>query len=823
MKDCMFVILALFMCSAVLIGSAVADVIVEPLSYSQDFETVELSAWASYPLWQDTAYDPNFRVNTIVPGDPNISIVQKVTPYTKVDNYAGAQKELDMYLVPGATISLRYYLKTQLNAEFFKVRLAAGPDGKVDYTIPDPDTNRWVNITVGFDDFIRENPSLAGKSQIKVNTLAVLAKFPAADPAMPIFFGLDDIVFESARAMAFQFSEPVMHKLSEWKPYIADKHYNKGDTFTLRGEWPLNAKSITLDMALFSDDSKKVLSTKLKKKKGEWTYSGNLNYDEGLYLATMTAYKGKEKLSDTQFTICIAPRNIGGSHPRLFFDDDKKKWVDERMKSERFKSVYDGILKSAESSRKRVPLDEVVFDIDQFPEENWIATLGGWSSDRIGAWRSAIKNNAFAYAFHGDREAGIYAKDLFVKISEFPYWLHPWMIKRGRHIYYPVGLMGMDIALGYDLIYDLMSESERVTVRAAMMKHIILGCHKGYVEDDLVTNNTSNWVGHVTGGSHMCMAAIYGDGDDVAQVEPYFTGAILKDYEFIQYVFDRDGAYGEGYGYYNFSMLSWAEALPVLENVFNIDLSATINGSYKELIWAGNIKEKQTFYFGDSSGGLRPLTNFAWMLPKYKDPLLGWFYNFMKKDETFMDVLYETSDVPKQEPFGENPVKLFRDVGTTVFKSGWDTDDFIFVMRTGPFINHQHLDQGSFWLSGGGSLFIEERHNSTYYNDPLYQPWYTQPVAHSTILIDNNHQSQRVGDLLWHVDGFDDYAFMTHFLDGDIAAFSSGDIGRLYWGKVKSMKRNALYLKPNAVLLVDTIVPGERDYDVTQLFRQSYR
>ena len=114
-----------------------------------------------------------------------------------------------------------------------------------------------------------------------------------------------------------------------------------------------------------------------------------------------------------------------------------------------------------------------------------------------------------------------------------------------------------------------------------------------------------------------------------------------------------------------------------------------------------------------------------------------------------------------------------------MFKSGWEPDDFVFVMRTGPFINHQHMDQGSFWLSSGGSTFIEERHRSTYYEDPLYQPWYTQPVAHSTILINHNHQSQRMGDLLWHVDGFKDYAFVTHFLNGKDAAFSSGDIGRL--------------------------------------------
>ena len=78
-----------------------ADAVVEPWSYTDNFEDMDLVAWASYPHWQYLAYDQNFRVNEIIPGDANISIVQKVTPYTSVDNYAGAQKLLDMYLIHG--------------------------------------------------------------------------------------------------------------------------------------------------------------------------------------------------------------------------------------------------------------------------------------------------------------------------------------------------------------------------------------------------------------------------------------------------------------------------------------------------------------------------------------------------------------------------------------------------------------------------------------------------------------------------------------------------------------------------------------------------
>jgi hypothetical protein len=169
-----------------------ADVIKEPVIYHENFETNELSAWASYPLWQDTAFDPNMRVGRIVPGDSNLSIVQKVTPYTNVDNYAGAQKKFDMYLVSGSNINLRYYLKTQIDPEFLKIRLAAGQDGKVDYTISNPETNKWVWIEAAYNDFIKQNPELTTE-KIKVNALAVLAKFPKADPAMAIYLGVDDV------------------------------------------------------------------------------------------------------------------------------------------------------------------------------------------------------------------------------------------------------------------------------------------------------------------------------------------------------------------------------------------------------------------------------------------------------------------------------------------------------------------------------------------------------------------------------------------------------------------------------------------------------
>lgn len=799
--------------------------VLEPWTYSDDFEGRDLGAWASYPLWQDIAYNQNFRVNEIVPGDLNISIVQKVTPYTAVDNYAGAQKLLDMYLVPGATISFRYYLKTIQMAESFKVRFAAGAYGKLDVTIHDMQANQWNWVTIGFDDFVKENPVIADKERIKIYALAFLVKFPNSDPDMPIYFGIDDITFKGARVIPFRFSEPAMFKLPEHKPYIPKNHYYHGDEFSLSGAWLPEAKEVSLEIVSYTDRNKPVFEGKLSHQGTQWSLPPlKLNFPEGLYLGTLKAYDGANQISDTEFTIHIAPKNIAGEHPRLLFDAGKKREIDKRFREERFEQLYEDISQRAKELREEIPVEDLIFDLDQFPDEDWLSTWEVWGS-HIYHTGEALRQNARAYAFHVDQEAGEYVKEVLLRLASWPNWTHPWQTKRGRFSEHRTGSWSHRVAEAYDLVFDLMSDDEGEKIRQAIMKNIVEGVHRTYVYNDNITAATSNWLAMTVGGSLMCQAAIFEDGEDTRNIEPYFTGAIMKLDRFINNVTDsKDGAWGEGFGYNNYSFSNLSYSLTSLEQVFQIDLSQPLVGTYNEYIWAGLIKDRKWFEYGDSRG-LTSAVNWAYILAKYKEPRLSWFYHFLNESSSnkvhYEDVVHNTNNIPQKDPFEENPVKLFRDLGTTVFKSGWEKDDFVFVMRTGPAYNHQHLDQGSFWLADRGKIFVEERplSSSDYYDDPIYESWLTQPVGHSTILVNGNHQSQRVGDHLNFAPGFNDHAFVSHFLDGVETAFVSGNIGRLYWDKVIELSRNVLYLKPGAILMLDVAVPAAEDAEITLLYQ----
>src|SRR5690606_37641858 len=127
--------------------------------------------------------------------------------------------------------------------------------------------------------------------------------------------------------------------------------------------------TVQLEIRPLTDNNKPVFEGRLRKQGESWTLKPlKLAYPEGLYVGTLTAYNGSSPLSKTEFTIHIAPKaeEMAGKHPRLLYDEDKKKWIGERFKEEKYQQVYENIVKNASREREKIPVESLVFDLDQF-------------------------------------------------------------------------------------------------------------------------------------------------------------------------------------------------------------------------------------------------------------------------------------------------------------------------------------------------------------------------------------------------------------------------------------------------------------------------
>ena len=810
--------------------------------YHESFDNRELNAWASYPPNQDTAYDPYVYPGTIKPADQNICLVAKVQPPWSQTQRIGAVKRLDLTFDRSSSISFRYFIKTAFDCSALTVHLPTTDNARYIFTIKNPLAMQWEDCHISWDDILSQNEGLSNREQFTLSALAIQAEFPETDPDMPIYLGLDDIEIHALKMPEFTFTTPKMHVLSEWKERIPDKHYRVGDTLTIEGSYEnIAADALTLSITPFLDRTKTVYEGALKKSSGGRWRSKDIQiaakrFTPGFYRGEISAKSKRELLSTTSFTLLVVSENASQKHPRLLYNSDEIPALRERLNDTKFADVRRHIAEDAVEYRKTVTPDKTVYDFNQFPEKGWLESIQEWAGS-IREPREALFHNALAHSLLEDGDAGPYCRDMMLALARFPEWNHPWMENRGFHTYYPLGQFAESFSIAYDLAWNEMSESERREVRQGLVNNFIRPAYESYVVDDLVTSNSSNWIAHIVGGALVAVAAIYGDDADYGDCEPWLSGLLLKQHKYITHAFGRDGSYGEGFRYFNFAMQSFAKTLPVIDRLFNIDFSGPMREGHLETLWTTNYGNNLTFSFGDTEPYLKqestarwigsqngPMNSWAWLVEKTGDPVLAWLYHHLKDYDTIQELLHETDAVPVKAPDTLGNVKFFHDVGTAVFRSGWDADDFLFVFRSGPFYNHQHMDQGSFFLADYGRIFLEERYDGEhhYYDDPIYRSHTIQTIGHNSILIDRNPQSQKTGDPANFAIGMNDQAELSSWLDTESFAFAAGDLERVYFRDVEKIRRNVLYIKPRTILLVDEIHPAGGDIEASLIFRSKW-
>ena len=324
----------------------------EPFVYHENFESRSLNAWVSYPLWQDTAYDDNFTVGEMIPGDSNLSITQLVNTYEPGECLAGAQKKIDFHLAPDFRLEARYYLKSHLPVRSMTIRIAARSLGALDVMIPSPPVNRWERITVTFNDIVAANPAISGMGSVRAYGIAFLAAVEHADPSMPLWFGLDDVVIRARRTPGFRFITPATVKYAEWKEHISLYPLRRGDKLSIKGDWLLLADRVRMAVSPLSNGTSVLMDIPLRNAGGIWVLDGvPLNFGKGIYRGVLTAFRDTVAVGTTEFTFTILPEKTGGVHPRLWFDNAGRDTIRKKLGEERYAGIGREI--ATESARMR--------------------------------------------------------------------------------------------------------------------------------------------------------------------------------------------------------------------------------------------------------------------------------------------------------------------------------------------------------------------------------------------------------------------------------------------------------------------------------------
>ncbi len=800
-----------------------------PAEFRQDFEEGHISGWESYPPFQDSAFDPEFKCSrdNNLPGS-KFALMRRIKVGFPTRYEFGFIRKFSLYVTLSSSLSLDYMVRTYGDGFKFEVVLCSKDGKKYTYTVPSIEDDTWKNLSIPLSNFKNGQESLDPGQELEA--IYVLAYLRRTNPDVWYRIYLDNVVITGEKPAQFQIVEPKSSVLEHWNKTVLHKHYQAGEAIHLATRIPGNIPLTSVSFTLYNPEGKKVVNAMplaYNKRKKLWAqaslYTFSQNDIKGRWQGILIGINEYGRQVETAFDIWLTDQSL--PHPRLYFGADEIDYYKQRRKEKHWQIWWDSLEVKSERLRKTSNLGSLEFgvrtsSITRVPETEWtleslarvnvsvydttylLPTLHHYFNIMVPAMH-ILRDNALIYAVTGDPEVGQFAKDALVAIAGWKTWTHPWFQKRHQESYYPVGELGVRAAFCYDIVYPLMSEEERHIVQEGFLRNCIIPVYREYVVENRIPSSTSNWIANSVSGGLSCALAIYGDNPELGDLEPYLTGLLTKLQTHIQATLDTSGAWGEGLGYQGFAYSNMLPTITALNRVLNYDLTTPqLLRSYLYFLY--NFSPPEILDMGDSAPKPATLSRFSWLSSQGDDPIFRWLY-LQSPRQDILDFLFGKEHGPVTPPDNLPLAKHFTELGGVIFRSGWSPEDIVFNFRSGPFYNHQHFDQGSFQLRAFGETLVPEAGKAHYYNDPWYRLYYIQPLGHNTVLVDGNPGSQRSGDYLHFVKAADTRAEMLDIVGTDYYGAATGELHKLYRGELSLFERNVIFMQPDYFVIFDRL------------------
>jgi hypothetical protein len=802
-----------------------------PYIIYDNFDTGEMFTWEPYPYQQDTGYDPLFGTKKEPAYGGKGSSLSRITkPNDANDLSQGFTKRIDMYSLNTTRLKFAYYFMSDRKPEKLDVALGTFDGRLFTHTILSPKANTWVDIDLAIESFKSSGKSLSAGEHLQVVLLK--AFYPVVNHLPSYSMLVDEFRLNGERPRQFISTQPESTWLEQFNQSVIHCHYTTGNTISLSVKPEDGVKPLAVNADLIGSDGQTIIKNvkfyddgthgDIQSRDGIWSnnavYTIKAGDSRGQWKARFNAEGDQGFTWDLSFIVQVAGLNAN-SHPRVFFTGPQLAAKRAGAEPATAKKLLENFINSYKPS---------TIDINALPIPTTIApesvTGGAYASASMGGWYDTqkvlarlINNEAWQFYLTGNNEAGLKAKAALNKLCSMPSWNHPWMEANGNHTYYPGAPAAIAAAMGYDLLFQILSEQERKAIRKGIMDNSIKPFYRDMVELNRMPSSNSNHIGVILSGVGLAAMAIANDDPELPGLEPYLSGILAKSKQFIDRTMMPEGSYNEPYTYQEMGYREFVEFLFSLENNYGIDITSTTNlkDFYQYPLYVTQNNRGKYQDLGDVS----PTYNFTqqpmqWLVYKMKDPFM---YKYVKPSWDsgvirggILPYLWYTEGITPKNRETLPTSKLFEGKGHMAIRSSWDDSGSILIYKTGPNGNHYHYDQGTILLTHNEEeLLSDAGHSSGYDENPYYKGYYTQAIGHNVMLVDMNAESQAPADFANGIASLNSWPKITSSFAGNRASGVKGDLTSVYKGALSSYTRTLLSIKNGPFFLFDQVKSPE--------------
>ena len=423
---------------------------------------------------------------------------------------------------------------------------------------------------------------------------------------------------------------------------------------------------------------------------------------------------------------------------------------------------------------------------------------------------------AYAYRITSENKYAQRAEKEMLAVAAFSDW-HP------EH-FLDVAEMTTGMAIGYDWLYDFLPQNFRSVIANSIISFGI---------NPSLDKKYNNWLKATNNWNQVCNAGIALGALAVYENNPTLANEIVnRSLESIKVSMNEyapNGAYQEGYGYWNYGTTYNVLFLDAIDRIFGKDFNLSKSQGFSEtssylLNMTG--PDGSCFNYSDCGTSKNEVSTAMYWFAK-KENNNGLLYNQLKylkqsspkslaKDRLlptlliwalgndFGKVLPPTNNIWVGE--GKTPVALMH--------TSWADSNAIFVgLKAGsPSTNHAHMDVGSFVLDAMGERWAMDLGGENYnkletagmdiwngkQNGQRWQVYRYNNFTHNTLTVD---------DSLQRVNG---YASITSYSRLPDSLSATTDITSLYKPSLQSAIRTVAILHKKKVIVKDQIMNTDK-------------